>query len=256
MQAACLADQESASLIPGLGAHRLRIPVLVEPITLPAGITVLQLSGELQAEHPAPMWLGDVIPVSLLEGRSRPTDLVCSLSDQQILALEQARGDQELQIRMNLTGVLPQGPSEYPFAHDQEAIRVPTSRWGEQLEGLGRAVSVTIAVPLPPDGAHLADASNYLREAKLLITDGKYEPAVVKIRLALERMRDLKHWPAKPPKDQPDPTKWSQDVRWGVILTGLWSQACGAAHADEVTKDFVYTRSAPEPGLPGTRTTD
>ncbi|TDV44202.1 hypothetical protein CLV71_114111 [Actinophytocola oryzae] len=223
----------------------MRVPLLVEPIALPAGITVLQLSGELYAEHPAPQWLGDVVPVavSLLEGRSRPADIACSLSDQQILALEQTRGDQELQIRINLTGVLPQGPGEFPFAHDQEILRVPTSRWGQQLESLGRAVSITIAVPLPPDGAHLADAGNYLREAKLLITDGKYEPAVVKVRHALERMQELKHWPTKPPKDQPDPTKWSQDVRWGVILRSLWAQACGAAHADEVTKDFVYTRS-------------
>jgi hypothetical protein len=238
-------DQEPATLTAGLGAHRLRIPVLVEPTTLPDGITVLQLSGELYAEQPAPRWLGDVVPVavSLIVGRARPVDIVCSLSDQQVLALEQARGDQELQIRMNLTGVLPQGLGEYPFAHDQESIRVPTSRWGRQLEGLGRALAVTIAVPLPPDGDLLSEAGGYLRDAKLLITDGKYEPAVVKVRHALERMRALKHWPTKPPKDQNDPTQWSQDVRWGVILQGLWSQACGAAHADEVTKDFVYTRS-------------
>ncbi|MGH3625065.1 MAG: hypothetical protein ACRDQ5_25310 [Sciscionella sp.] len=144
---------------------------------------------------------------------------------------------------MNLTGVLPQGLGEYPFAHDQESIRIPTSRWGRQLEGLGRALAVTISVSLPPDGDRLSDAGGYLRDAKLLITDGTYEPAVVKIRHALERMRALKHWPTKPPKDQNDPTQWSQDVRWGVILQGLWSQACGAAHADEVTKDFVYARS-------------
>lgn len=222
----------------------MRIPVVVEPTTLPAEITVLQLSGELYVEHPTLRWLGDVVPVavSLIAGRVRPADIVCTLSDQQVLALEQARGDQELQIRMHLTGVLPQGPGEYPFAHAQDAIHVPTSRWGRQLEGLGRALAVTIAVPLPPDGDLLSEAGGYLRDAKLLITDGKYEHAVVKVRHALERMRVLKHWPTKPPKDQNDPTQWSQDVRWGVILQGLWAQACGAAHADDVTKDFVYTR--------------
>jgi hypothetical protein len=66
----------------------------------------------------------------------------------------------------------------------------------------------------------------------------------MKTRHALERSQcALKHWPSKPPKDQNDPTQWSQEVRWGVIVHGLRSQARGAAHADDVTKDFVYDRS-------------
>jgi hypothetical protein len=154
-------------------------------------------------------------PFFLIDTPSRRiTHESARLTDQQILALEQARGDQELHIRMNLTGVLPQGPAKYPFAYGEEHIRVATSRWGRQVEDLGRAMAVTIAVPLPPDGDLLSDAGRYLRDAKLLITDGKYELAVEKIRHALEQMRDLKHWPAKPPKDQNDPTQWPQNVRW------------------------------------------
>jgi hypothetical protein len=175
------------SITPGVGAHRLLVRVEVEPIEVAPGCNLVQLDGELHAEHPTgPRWVGSFHPVPVAL-RTRPpgwlADLVVPLTDAQVLALEQDRNGQDLQIRLDLRASLPQS-REHAIVSGQDTRRVPASTWEAQIHQLGRAVSFTVTVPLPMDGGPLADAARHLRKADQQITNGEYSDAVREARLA------------------------------------------------------------------------
>jgi len=219
--------QAPASITPGLGAHRLQVRVEVEPLEVAEGCNLVQLDGELHAEHPTgPRWVGSFHPVPVplrIRARDWPADLVVPVTDAQILALEKDRNGHDLQLRLDLRATLPQS-REHAIFEGQDTRRVPASTWEAQIQQLGRAVSFTVTIPLPMDGGPLADAARHLRQADQQITKGEYPDAVREARLAIQAMRDLQVWPKHVAKKRYEQT---QADRYGVILDKLAAQADG-----------------------------
>jgi hypothetical protein len=217
------------SITPGLGAHRLQVRVEVEPVAVAEGCNLVQIGGELRAEHPTgPRWVGSFHPVSVplrIRARDWSADLVVPVTDAQVLALERDRNGQDLQVRLDLCASLPQS-REHPIVERQDTRRIPASIWEGQIQQLGRAVSFTVTVPLPMDGGPLADAARHLREADQQITRGEYTDAIRQARLAIEAMRDMEVWPKNVAKKRDDQT---QADRYGVILDKLAAHANGYA---------------------------
>jgi hypothetical protein len=119
---------DPVSITPGVGAHRLLVRVEVEPIEVAPGCNLVQLDGELHAEHrTGPRWVGSFHPVPVAL-RTRPpgwlADLVVPLTDAQVLALEQDRNGQDLQVRLDLRASLPQS-REHAIVSGQDTRRVP-----------------------------------------------------------------------------------------------------------------------------------
>jgi hypothetical protein len=225
---------DPVSITPGVGAHRLLVRVEVEPIEVAPGCNLVQLDGELHAEQPTgPRWVASFHPVPVAL-RTRPpgllADLVVPLTDAQVLALEQDRNGQDLQIRLDLRASLPQS-REHAIVSGQDTRRVPASTWEAQIQQLGRAVSFTVTVPLPMDGGPLADAARHLRKADQQITKGEYSDAVREARLAIQVMRDMQVWPKHVANKRDEQT---QADRYGVILDKLAEQADGYAELLQV----------------------
>ncbi|WP_210564052.1 hypothetical protein, partial [Streptomyces sp. AgN23] len=63
-------------------------------------------------------------------------------------------------------------------------------------------------------------------------------------RQALERILALADWPSISKTD--DLHQRSQAQRWRAIYKTAFDQASGAEHADEMTKDFSYSRGEAE----------
>ncbi len=135
--------QAPASITPGLGTHRLQVRVEVEPLEVAAGCNLVQLDGELHAEHPTgPRWVGSFHPVPVplrIRARDWPADLVVPVTDAQVLALEKDRNGHDLQLRLDLRASLPQS-REHAIVEGQDTRRVPASTWEAQIQQLGRAV--------------------------------------------------------------------------------------------------------------------
>jgi hypothetical protein len=109
----------------------------------------LQLGGEAWAEHlgSGPHWIGlfssTVVPLGAA-GAVTEAALSMAVTNDQVLALERARGGQQLPLRLDLRAVLPQSVSD-PCAQGAETRRVPAADWDAQV----RALTATLAVPDP-----------------------------------------------------------------------------------------------------------
>ncbi|MFI9788528.1 hypothetical protein ACIHEI_34190 [Kitasatospora sp. NPDC051984] len=245
------------TLLPGVGCHRLVLRLEVDPAKLAGGCTLVQLGGELYAEHGGGMrWLGSLVPaaVGLADnGVARSADLSVPLTNEQVLALEKERNGQDLQLRIDITAVLPQSTT-YPTATTQDTVRVPASTWERQIEAVSRGIFFTVTVPLPLDEGPLAKAAAHLRAADRQITAGEYADAIRETRLAIGDMRDMKVWPkdvTKKSKEQ------DQAERYGVLLDqlkgmadgyaeliqGVFNQASGVQHQDGALARATWVRA-------------
>ncbi len=245
---------DPVSITPGLGAHRLLVRVEVEPLAVAEGCKLVQLDGELHAEHPTgPRWVGSFHPVPVPLHMPWPADLVVPVTDEQVLALEKDRNGQDLQVRLDLRASLPQS-RKHAIAEGQDTRRVPASIWERQIEQLGRAVSFTVTVPLPMDGGPLADAARHVRQADQQITKGEYPDAVREARLAIEAMRDLQVWPRHVAKRRDEQTQAdrygvildklaAQADGYGELLQALFSQASGPQHASGALRGATWARA-------------
>lgn len=232
----------TVNLAPGTGVHRLSVTVTVTSVGLAEGLPI-QLSGEMWTELPnARRWLGPLHPKQVAtRGFPCQEQLTCGLSDSQLRSIEALRDGRDLSLSLDLEAVLLHPVDDiYPVKQAQEPAYVPAEAWTRQLENLGAAVVMEVLVPLPFDGSELRRAVSRIREAKGHITDGRYEEAITKARLALDYVRQLV------PLDQPPPgTKAkgrTQAQRWRTLIDDLYSLASGASHDDPVTEDFTWSR--------------
>lgn len=230
------------SLTPGIGIHRLAIIVTVASIGLPEGLPT-QLSGELYAGlSNAHRWLGPLhikqLATRSFEGQEQ---LTCSLSDSQLRAIEALRDGRDLSLRAHLDATLLHPvDGVYPVGQAQETANIPAEAWTRQLEALGAAVVMEVLVPLPFDGSELRRAVGRIREAKGNITDGKYEEAIIKARLALDYVRQV--MPSDPLAAGTKAMQRTQTQRWVMLVGDLHSLASGANHDDPVTEGFTWSR--------------
>ncbi|GAA2996465.1 hypothetical protein GCM10010519_31790 [Streptomyces lactacystinicus] len=162
------------------------------------------------------------------------------LTSQQLLGMEERR-EGDLQLQITLGAFLADG-----MAQAGVDVRVPTSVWQGNLERLGTALAVTMTIPFAAVGRRSAGSSR----VPLGGSQAAYRWRVGQgdrlgsARQALERILAAADWPTISKND--DLQQRSQARRWRAIYKAAFDQESGAQHADEVTKDFRYSRADAE----------
>lgn len=188
------------------------------------------------------------------------------VTDEQLIAIESARGAGDVELTFDLTTTLLSTPSGVePSITAQAQYRIPAHRWLEQLDNVGAAVAITIRVPSPladesaPERAELAGepsmvrAAKRLREARGALRDKNFEGCIKSCRAVLENIELLV---APVPANQVRstvPKSRSQEQRWSALHHDLFSLASGANHDDELTATFEWTATMPKRSLPRPR---
>jgi predicted S18 family serine protease len=141
-----------------------------------------------------------------------------------------------------LQGILPVDPAE-TGQESAEHFSIAASTWLDMIERVSAAVAFTIPIPIPViSGAH-AEGAELLKEARHHLNAGNIDAAIVSARGAMERSEAAAHWPTL---GDGNPRSRSVEQRWRAIYQAAMSQTSGAAHEDDVTKDFTYTRREAE----------
>jgi hypothetical protein len=232
----------------GFAVHRLEIHAELRTHGLDTAV-ICELQGDLSTAGHESRWLSTAAPVRLALSDATNCSLKFPLTNEQLLALEEHRAGGPLRLQLSVNAFLPTLSSdpERPQlvqADTQEHLQIPASVWNDALEGLDAAVTFTLTLALPSaDGVH-REAAEYLREARRMLNAGEYDNAIGAARKAMERVEAISRWPAISKND--DLRQRSQEQRWKAIYKAAFDQASGAEHADEVTKDFVYTRRETE----------
>jgi hypothetical protein len=150
--------------MPGYAAHKMTIPMDVACTWLagddPKAASPAVITGAVTTEQPSYRWLSGIEPqVVALRGYPMREELVLDLADEQLIALERARGlgDVVLRLDMKIT-LLPAVADVHPVAQEQVTYRIPAGRWLELLDQVGSEVGVLIRVPSPLTDTSLAPA--------------------------------------------------------------------------------------------------
>ncbi|MDJ0346439.1 hypothetical protein QMK19_35715 [Streptomyces sp. H10-C2] len=248
--------QAVATLMPGVGAHRFAVRVEVSATAVTEGCNQLQLGGEVHTEHSSGrVWLGSFTPtaIPLTPGISRTANLSMPLTSAQVLALEERRNGEDLQLCIDFSGSLPQSTG-YPFADVQDSIRMAVSEWERQVETVSSGIFFTVAVPLPLVGGKLAEAGQHLRRADQQITAGEYPDAIREARLAISTMREMKIWPRDSTNKRDDQDQADRYGRildsldamaegYTTLLTTTFNQASGIQHNDGAIASATWVRA-------------
>jgi hypothetical protein len=166
------------------------------------------------------------------------------ISAEQLRAVEELRvgGDLWLALAFTVSTVAanPPGPAGWT---GELSFSVRSAEWATQLELVDAGAFVEVLVPVP-DATDLAGAVQRLREARRLLQDNEIDAALGAARKALEpvleAVRDgglAKGAQAKSPRERDLPE------RFAVLVEATFSLLSGAAHDDEVTAGFRYSRA-------------
>lgn len=143
-----------ASLAAGIGAHQLSLPCKFSASWLdpedPTACTPVYVEARLHGDNTTAMrWLGDSAPtVLVVRGYPVLEQLRFALSNDQVLALDAARKDEALLLRLDLAATLLAPPAGVHFHRDQQVpLRVEAHAWLEQLDRLGSELSILLRVP-------------------------------------------------------------------------------------------------------------
>ncbi len=214
--------------------------------------------------------VSDLAPqVVALHGFTSRETLAFPLTTEQVLAVDGARLDGALQLKLKLSAAL-LGPraGAHGQTHEEATLSVEPEHWLRQLDLLGTEMSLLLRVPAPlldrgtaamPASGPMADAVASraqavarLRQARQELRDGRYGASVRSSRLAMESLGMLSPLPpvkplhAKPAK-QRDPYE-----RWAVFRYALYGLASGAAHDDGPTAAVEWSRADAEAVLVAT----
>ncbi|MBO1332573.1 hypothetical protein [Streptomyces sp. VRA16 Mangrove soil] len=235
-------DPTRANLLRGFDVHRLTISAEL----LPSGFDhdpLCELNADIHVAHPNERWLATAKPmrVSLANHSSTGLRFTFPLTNRQLLDLEEHRAGHDLLLELEISGFR---QFDHSSAESREQVRVPASVWQNELERLGSAFGFALAIPLPaPNGAR-RDAASFLQNARRLLHDGEFDKAIGSARQAMERVLAAADWP--PISRNDDLHQRSQAQRWRAIYKAAFDLASGAEHADEITKDFAYSRGEAE----------
>ncbi|MFE2610730.1 hypothetical protein ACFXDI_47210 [Streptomyces mirabilis] len=236
-------DPTRVRLASGFDVHRLTITAELLPKGLEFDNMRCEATAELYVSSPSWRWLAAATPVrvAVTNHAHANLQLAFSLTNQQLLSLEEHRAGQDLSLELNIGGFF---QSTHASAESREQIRVPASVWQTELERLGTSFGFALAIPLhAPSGAQ-RDVAVYLQDARRLLHDGEFDKSIGSARQAMERILAAAGWPSISKND--DLLQRSQAQRWRAIYKAAFDQASGAEHADEVTKDFTYSRGEAE----------
>lgn len=254
------------SISPGVGTHRLVLPMKItgtwlDPAQPQANAPVL-LTGTVWTDQPLFRWLTGLEAQTLaIRGYQASEELVVSMSDDQLIALERARGEDDLVLRLKLQATLlrPE-PEVYPVADEEASVRLHRARWLELLDHVGSEVGIVVRVPspltdpgsLPPptasadDAASLAQAAARLRQARAELRDHRWEHSVATCRRVLENLERLMTLPPTGRVFSEKAENRTQDQRWAAVFYDVKSLASAAHHDDEITAGFTWTRADAE----------
>lgn len=232
------------ALVPGLGAHQLRIPIEVEGEGL-AENSPVSLTGMLWLDGNGPCYLAAWTTEEQVALRTFPVPhkLVASLTDEQLAAIERHRNGKEIAFRIDVNASISGVPNAWPTGTVQGTQRIPTSRWLQQLESVGAAASLTIVVPAPLAEGDRSQMGFRMREARAAIDDGRYEDAVASARMALETARRREELVPEKSYKETAPKLRSVHERWSALHHAVWGLACVAPHDDPVTVGATWTRA-------------
>lgn len=258
-------------LSPGVAAHRMTLPVLVSgdwPATEPTAAAPVLLIGTAWTDQPYFHWLAGIEP-QVLTMRSYPTneELVISLTDEQLIALERARGADDIGLLIKLQAtLLTSFEGVHPITQGESNFRIQRARWLELLDHIGSEVGILVRVPspltdsaqeLPPrasadDAASLTQAAARLRQARAELRDGQWEHSVATCRRVLENIARLVIFPQAKSFATVLAAERTQEQRWAAIYYDIKSMASAAHHDDGTTSDFVWVREDAEAMLAAT----
>jgi len=207
--------------------------------------TAVLLSGTVHVDRPAPRWLTG-IESQVVDLRGRPTNerLLFDLTDDQLIALERLRGDDGIELRLDMQATLLDPPEGvHPVRHVQCSLPISRGRWLELLEQAGTEVGVLLRVPSPlthtasfeadASSPSLARAVQRLREARASLLDGAWEECVSTCRKVLDNLAKLVDIPpAKEVFAVSQSRKRTQVQRWAAIYYDVHNLASGAHHDD------------------------
>jgi len=236
-------DTDNAAIRGGFGVYPFTLQLALTPHGFENG-TVVELTAELETHGNPGYWLaGSTRPVrTSLYGNATNCSIAFPLTSAQILGIEEHRSGQRPGFSLKLSGILPAEPTE-TGQESAEYFSIATSTWLELIERVSAAVAFTIPIPIPViSGAH-AEGTELLKEARHHLNAGNIDAAIVSARGAMERAEAAAHWPGL---GDGSPRSRSVEQRWRAISLAAMSQASGAAHEDDVTKDFAYTRREAE----------
>lgn len=130
-------------------------------------------------------------------------------------------------------------PAELLGRSGDLSLVVRTATWGEQMQRIEAASFIDVLVAVP-QGAEMAGAVARLREARQLLLDGKYDPALGEARKALEPVRSSMRTAYLSGRAKTDPRQRDLDERFAMLAEDVFALLSGAAHDDPVTEDFRY----------------
>lgn len=259
-------------LTSGVANHRLVLTTQITSTWLaaqdPQNNAPALLTGTVWTDLPSFRWVGGLeAQVVALRGYAAAEELIVSLTDDQIICLERARGQGDVVLRLKLQATLLAAPGGvHPVAYEELPVRIPRTRWLELLDQAGTEVGVLVRVsgpltgpaPTPPpaasdeDTASLAQATARLRQARAELRDQQWEHCVATCRRVLENISRLVTLPsAKSVADTPAGQR-TQEQRWAAIYWDLKSMAHAAHHDDTTTEGFSWRRADAEAILAAT----
>jgi hypothetical protein len=260
-----------AALTPGFGSQRLVLPMKVTGTWLdpddPAANLPMLLTGTVWADSPVPRWLGSLHSQTLtVRGYLVSEDLELDLSDDQLVALERARGEDDLTLTIKLEAtLLPPVEGVHPVARENVYYRIARSRWLEQLDQLGSEIGIVLRVGSPltdparadvsasaADAASLAQATHRLRQARAELGDHRWEASVATCRKVLENLALLAPLPPAKRVFAIAADARDQEQRWAAIYYDVRGMASAAHHDGNVSFDFTWRRADAEAILAAT----
>ncbi|WP_306209550.1 hypothetical protein [Actinoplanes sp. RD1] len=175
--------------------------------------------------------------------RGAEVRLVGYVSAEQLRVIDELRaasGDFWLNLTFDVSTVSGTPPELIARTGDSFLV-VRSATWGEQTQRIAAASFIDVLVPMPQN-AEMVGAVTRLNEARQLLLDGKYDPALGEARKALEPVRAAMRTVYQSGKAKTDAHQRLLDERFAMMVEDLFSLLSGAAHDDPVTQDFTYSR--------------
>ena len=237
-------DAENAHFSQGFGIYPLTLQLTLTPYGFEGG-TVLEASAELEVHGNPPRWLASATyPIRVGLQSSAGCQVSFPLTSTQILGIEEHRAGQRPGFTLKLHGYLPSDTSGGISQESSDYFTIAASTWLDLIERVSASVAFTIPIPVGIAEGAIAAGAAQLKDARRLLNEGNFDAAIVAARKTLERAQAAAQWPTIARDDEL--RQRSQGQRWRAVWKATLDQAAGAAHEDEVTKDFSYSRREAE----------
>lgn len=238
--------------LPGLGFFKLLIQLGVtgRAQALLAKIVLTSLSGELwiRASGGSDLLVGTLrlsderALASLFQQSGEwPLYLEAELSRRRIEAIEDVRLGGDLNLKLNLRGLVADGGAiRQDSVFSDLYYMANQSAWVATLERMGYRETLLLEMPMPGENGlpRMGQAVEHLRNAQNMLMTGRYREAVGACRDVLESLdASLGDANANLPSDQ---RTWTKAQRVVHARRGLKALTHPARHADEVAARIEY----------------